>query len=65
MMTLDFRNRVFKKRITDRSMPNIPETIKHSLPSTSTMHEPPTRSAGKQGFSKEETQRAIEILRRD
>lgn len=46
-------------------MPNIPKTIKHSLPSTSIMHEPPTRLAAKLGFSKEETQRVIEILRRD
>lgn len=65
MMTLDFRNRVFKKKMTDRSMLDIPGVIKHPLPSTSTIHEPPTRSAWRAGFSKEEIQRAIEILRRD
>lgn len=52
MMTLDFKNRVFKKKVTDRSMPKIPH---YDVPST----------AHQLGYSKDEVQRAIEILRRD
>lgn len=52
MMTLDFRNRVFKKRINDRSTPRIP---RYDVSST----------AHKAGCSKDEVQTAIEILRRD
>ena len=52
MMTLDFRNRVFKKRITDRSMPRIP-------------HYDVSSTAHKAECSKDEVQTAIEILRRD
>lgn len=52
MMTLDFRNRVFKKRINDRSTPRIP-------------HYDVSSTAHKAGCSKDEVQTAIEILRRD
>ena len=52
MMTLDFRNRVFKKRITDQLMPMIP-------------HYDVSSTAHKAGCSKDEVQTAIEILRRD
>ena len=41
------------------------KSVKHKLPSTSVTNEPPSRTAFKLGWSKEEVQTAIKILRRD